>query len=439
MGLDFLILYEHIVREFESNCLLMAELRKRGYSVELMQLMSRKKLRYFLWKKPKVILTSAMYDNETLNSFVYNNVGRLNRVINLHWEEVLSREQEQSDFYSLKQNAAKCVHICWGEAAKERIVSHGVGEGNAVVTGAMHLDFLDDNLKKQLLGKHRLSKIYGLDESLNWALYISSFSCASMDDAEIEELNNMTALDFTGFRAVGLRTMKTTLEWLERLLIDRPNTLVIYRPHPSEWESSPLAELQKRYHNFRVISEYAVREWVYACDTIISWMSTSIAEVYFLKKNCIILRSERLYDDYDPVIYEGCDAADSYDELLKRFDSSNERFPIEPHLIEAHYSFIPGIPAYTRIADLCERVYHNEPHELPFSEGYTPHFNLLKFITLFMLNLIVTLRINPKYFRFLFGKPFTDKAARLIGYIKKSKVSRRAIEQKVEEYGRMLL
>ena len=112
MALDFLILYEHIVRELDCDALIMAELRRRGYSVELFQLMDRKKLKYFFWKKPRVIVTSAMYDNETLNSFVYNNVGKVNRVVNLHWEEVLSKEQEESNFYNLNENAAKCVHVC---------------------------------------------------------------------------------------------------------------------------------------------------------------------------------------------------------------------------------------------------------------------------------------------------------------------------------------
>ena len=47
MALDFLILYEHVVREYESILLLKAELARRGYTVELRQLLDRKKLKYF--------------------------------------------------------------------------------------------------------------------------------------------------------------------------------------------------------------------------------------------------------------------------------------------------------------------------------------------------------------------------------------------------------
>ena len=44
MALDFLILYEHIVREYESITLLKRELERRGYTAEIRQLLDRKKL-----------------------------------------------------------------------------------------------------------------------------------------------------------------------------------------------------------------------------------------------------------------------------------------------------------------------------------------------------------------------------------------------------------
>ncbi len=416
----------------------MAELRRRGYRVELVQLMSRKKLKYFLWKKPKVIIPSAMYDNETLNSFVYNNVGKVNKVINLHWEEVLSREQEESDFYSLRQNAAKCTHICWGEAAKKRIMEHGVEEKNAVVTGAIQLDFLDRRFSGYFKDKQTLGEEFGLDPNVHWTLYISSFSCASMDDKEVEELNEMTDLDFKGFKEIGARSMKETLIWLDKLLTDRPDQILIYRPHPSEWESKPLEEMKKKHPNFRVIFNYSVKEWILASDSIFTWMSTSIAEIYYAKKQCMVLRPEPLFDDYDPVVYENCDAVDNYPELLRRFDDPPKEFPVNEALIKMHYSFIDEYPSYMRIADLCEDVYKNAPRDLPFSEGYTPRFNLLKFFVLIGLNWMVTLRIKPDSFRFLFGKKFCEQASRLMGYIEKSRIKKSAVEAKIEELGRYL-
>ena len=115
MALDFLILYEHVVREYESILLLKAELARRGYTVELRQLLDRKKLKYFTLKKPKVLVSSCMYDDEALNSHVYNNIGVCNKVVNLHWEQMLSDTQEEGAWFNFGGNAKKCVQTCWGK------------------------------------------------------------------------------------------------------------------------------------------------------------------------------------------------------------------------------------------------------------------------------------------------------------------------------------
>ncbi len=432
MALDFLILYEHVVREFENDCLLVAELERRGYSAELYQLMDRKKLKYFTWKKPKVIVTSAMYNNETLNSFVYNNVGKLQKVVNLHWEEVLSREQEESEFYSLTENARKCTHICWGEATKKRIVGKGVPENNAVVTGAVQLDFLYPEFDGYFKSREQLAAQFDLDPDKRWLCYVSSFSCAFMDDKEVEELNAMTDLDFKGFKEIGARSMTVTLDWFDRYLTEHPEEILIYRPHPSEWQSPPLDEMKKKHPNFRVISDFSVKQWVKACDVVLTWMSTSIAEIYFAKKSCIVVRPEPLFDDYDPVTYENCRAADSYEKLAEALRADDCPFPIDESQMQEHYDVDPGRPAYKRICDLLEETYKNPPRDLPFSEGYTPRFNCLKFFVLIGLHLMNGLHINPHWFDFR-GKSFTDPTERLIGYSKKAYVPKREMRAKVKE------
>jgi hypothetical protein len=74
MALDFLILYEHVVREYESILLLKAELARRGYTVELASCWTGKSSNTSPWKKPKVLVSSCMYDDEAINSHVYNNI-----------------------------------------------------------------------------------------------------------------------------------------------------------------------------------------------------------------------------------------------------------------------------------------------------------------------------------------------------------------------------
>ena len=92
MALDFLILYEHTVREYESDLLLKLELERRGYTAEIRQLLDPKHLRLFGKDKPEVLVASCMYDNEAINSHVYNNIRPLaTKSSNLHWEQMLYR------------------------------------------------------------------------------------------------------------------------------------------------------------------------------------------------------------------------------------------------------------------------------------------------------------------------------------------------------------
>ena len=125
MALDFLILYEHTVREYESDLLLKLELERRGYKVEIRQLLDPKYRRLFREDKPEVLVASCMYDNEAINSHVYNNIGRCNKIVNLHWEQMLSDTQEEGDWFNMNGNAKKCIQTCWGKRTAARLQADG--------------------------------------------------------------------------------------------------------------------------------------------------------------------------------------------------------------------------------------------------------------------------------------------------------------------------
>ena len=134
MALDFLILYEHTVREYESDLLLKLELERRGYTAEIRQLLDPKHLRLFGRDKPEVLVASCMYDNEAINSHVYNNIGRCDKIVNLHWEQMLSDTQEEGDWFNMNGNAKRCVQTCWGQRTARRLQAHGMDAKNTPVT-----------------------------------------------------------------------------------------------------------------------------------------------------------------------------------------------------------------------------------------------------------------------------------------------------------------
>ena len=435
MSLDFLILYEHTVREYESDLLLKLELEKRGYTAEIRQLLDPKRLKYFTWKKPKVLVSSCMYDNEAINSHVYNNIGRCNRIVNLHWEQMLSDTQEEGDWFNFGGNAKKCVQTCWGSRTAQRLMDHGMEEKNCPVTGAVMMDFLRPEFRGYFEGKEALCRRFGLDPSHHLHLYISSFGYASMTEEEVKSLSEMAGTDFSGFARTNRVSMEQTLAWFDRYLADHPEVELVYRRHPSEWNSPQLEELAARRPNFHVIFAGSVKDWIVAADSISIWMSTAIAEVYMAGKSCHILRPVPIEHEYDPVIYKGGRYLTTYEEFAAGMAEENPEFPIPKEVIEGYFDPSPR-PAYLRMADLLEEVYTQPPRDEPMGPGFTPHFNWLKFFALWGVHLLFALRLEPKKV-FFFHKGLADFAQRIYGYVEKAHVTPdqvRAMEERIRPF-----
>lgn len=427
MALDFLILYEHVVREYESIILLQLELEKRGYTAEIHQLLGRKKLKYLFNKRPKVLVSSCMYNNEALNSHVYNNVGKCKRVVNLHWEQMLSDTQEEEAWFNFDGAAKNCVQTCWGKKTQERLIKHGMLKENCPITGAVMMDFLRSEFDGYFKTKKELCKQFNLDENKKMFLYISSFGYASMTEAEVKELSQMSGVDFTGFAKTNRISMAQTLDWIDRYLTANNDVEFVYRRHPSEWACKQLEELAQKHKNFHVIFESSVKQWIVAADKIFIWMSTAVAEVYFANKTCHILRPHPIEHEYDPVIYKDAQYITNYDDFIKATVCEDAPFPIKGEVIEGYFDS-SETPAYIRMANLLEEVYKTEPITNPFeTKGFKPRKNILKFFALLGVHGMFAIKLNPTKFAKI-CKPFANFAGRIYGYIEKAYVPQNQIK-----------
>lgn len=115
------------------------------------------------------------------------------------------------------------------------------------------MDFLRPEFDGYFKDKQTLCKEFGLDPAKQLHLYISSFGYASMNDDEVAELSKMAGTDFTGFAKTNRVSMKETLRWFDEYLGQHPEVELVYRRHPSEWNSPALEELAKKRPNFHVI------------------------------------------------------------------------------------------------------------------------------------------------------------------------------------------
>ena len=96
--IDFLILYEHKNREFESIALLKHELVKRGYAVEFFafsEIHNRKKKKR-LFGNVSIAVMPSLYHDEEILEFVYGVAGRVKNIVNLRWEQLFSKNTEKN-------------------------------------------------------------------------------------------------------------------------------------------------------------------------------------------------------------------------------------------------------------------------------------------------------------------------------------------------------
>ena len=178
--------------------------------------------------------------------------------------------------------------------------------------------------------------------------------------------------------------------------------------------------------NFHVIFADSVKQWIVAADSISIWMSTAIAEVYMAGKSCHILRPVPIEHEYDPVIYKDARYITTYADFAAAMQQDDPPFPIAREVIEGYFD--PSeTPAYIRMADLLEDVYKNPPRDEPMGEGFTPHFNLLKFCALAGVHFLYRRGWEPKKV-FAFCPPLANFAQRIYGYVDKAHVTPEQVE-----------
>ncbi|XJZ27089.1 surface carbohydrate biosynthesis protein [Bacillota bacterium Lsc_1132] len=360
--LDFLILYEHKARELENDCLLKYELERRGYSVEILNIHNLKRARYLFRLKPRVILTSALYDSEDFHYHVNTIVGETNKIVNLQWEQVLSKKWLNVGFHNPKGKAAYATHICWGQETYERLIKSGVK--NPVITGPIQTDFLQEKFADYYLGDTEIKKMYNI-KTEKVMLYISSFTLANESDEFLSVMSERIDSNVNDIKEVMAFSKRETLKWFNNILGERENITFIYRPHPGELIDKSLQELESKYENFKIIDEFSVKQWIVIADKVFTWISTAIVETILANKSCGILRPVHINDDIETLIYKGANMITTYEDFKVDVDNELSKPPIEREVILKYYDFKENEYAYERMCDLLEKVIKTDEFNIP--------------------------------------------------------------------------
>lgn len=301
---DVLILVEHKVRELESACLLKYEFERKGYSVEIVSLFPNKEkipLKY----SAEIIFLPWAYNNRSMRFIsCFLKYSPHVRFVNLHHEQYTTQD---SDWCIPKDEAKKVYHIAWGKQFQKELLESGCDPKRIFTPGSIRLDFFKGDLKKRFWSREKLSEKFGIDGNKKWVLYIGDGQHL-LEEYQIKQ-SQLGDKNFAEKHATCIQCRNDFLEYADRYLGTCPDTVFIYRPHPSfankDKKQPDLKQMEKKYpDNFFVISDLAINNWLVNADICISYQSTSFVECYFSKAPYYLFRTKDLRKGIDMEMLE---------------------------------------------------------------------------------------------------------------------------------------
>lgn len=380
--IDFLIRYEHKVRELESITLLKIELERRGYSVAFKCNYDYKTDDNY---KPRVLVVPAAYYPEHI-MFDLIRYGYNKKIANLQWEQIFQNKTERnlSTLYDIHGCCRNIKHLLWGEQECNRLINGGLIKENALKVGLLNTDLLRDDFKQTLIPKNILASKYNLSNNSKWYLFISSFAYCELDKLQEKLCTNIEGKEhFDYFKQLSDKSRTEILLWFEKVLVCNPKTIIIYRPHPDEAKKSTiLKELEAKYSNFRVISELALKHWINACDKIYNWYSTGQVDVNLLAKPYRFLRPESIKQDIDYKLFLGIESIRNERDFINDFNNTDNKVIIKKEVFDSYY-YIPENYIYQNICDILEDMLNTNKYDANFK--ISVHFRVNFYHSLFCI------------------------------------------------------
>lgn len=363
---DFLLMYEHKVRELDNLCLLKYELDRRGYKTKILyandyDLVNSRTTVY----KTNVLVIGYCYTSSSIRDYASYRI-QFEKVVNLQWEQVITNEQEKNNnsFRNLSGLAKDIVHISWGERNRKRLVEKaGVDPQNVKVTGNITMDLLRPEFTGFYMSRVELCDKYDLPVNKKICLFIAGFKYVEAP----EEIRKIVIERFGEGRRryleVAEKEQITILQWFERFLEENDDCVIVYRPHPGDVFVRP-NDLAKKYDNFKVISELSVKQWIVASDLVYAWNSTSIFEAFFAGKNPMFLCPYPIPEDQDHPLLMKMNKVTDYETFCRTMLGEQVEAGLTKEMVNPFYLVDEKKASYLKIADAFEEICRDDRYAL---------------------------------------------------------------------------
>ena len=298
--MNVIILYEHLVREWDAVQKIKALYKEAGDKAEAFSIIFERMKAHKYAKKnvPDIIFVPFFMDrsHEELVS-VFLDLNKDAKVINLHHEEIGSRFSETLMLPVTDFAKNGVFHFIWGEHYRRLLLSCGVDDDKIFITGNPRNDFRTVSHAD----KKELAASYNLSPSKKWILFAENrgwYIGRTYDERSTEATRKMLTkrgmTDEHFYRSV--REEKENLnafaDQMRSLAEDFGNKYeFIYRPHPGTVLSY---ELPRWVH---IIGDRPIYDWIACCDLYLTCESTSIFEAEMMGKPCAFVPSKNIPDD----------------------------------------------------------------------------------------------------------------------------------------------
>lgn len=397
--MDVLILYEHKIREINNACLIKNELELRGYKVKIASLYNITTpylIQPIFFSKPKLVIVPWLYGTVEVNKIRNLFKDAEFKLVNLQCEQIISEKWIESGYFFPKGEARKYLHVCWGENIEKRLITLGLHKKNLLTIGALSTDYDKNNFRKLFVDKSFIANEYKLRKESKWSLFISSFTYTTLTEEEISELYQRTSAKKDDFAELMRRSKKTIVSWMIKFLIENKNIEFIYRPHPGEREDSYLKKLEKEYENFHVISERSVSQWIYVCDNINSWFSTSTVDAYFLDKEFAIIRPYSIPKYLDSEILTDLSYIDKY-ETFRAFNKGDIKIENKmfSEKVRKFYEYSNEEYVYLKLCNKIEELLCSDLDDFKLSTKHNGKVKYLQSVICYMTHYVKLSKILP--------------------------------------------
>lgn len=403
--LDFLLIYEHKVRELENLCLMKYELDRRGYKTKIVYIDDAQNA---LAETPvyhaKVVCTMACYDNYTLLWHTKRFV-RFEKVIDLQWENIVyTKDEQREDAYKNYWGIGKeVVHVSWGKQNVNRLLNAAhLDKKKVKLTGHVGMDFLRRPLNRYYLSREELFKEYDIPMDKKVLLFASPYFGDCLTEEYIAGMCRAFGDDWPDYYNFMCDSQKIVLEWFEKICREFPDIIIIFRPHPGH-PSRIADQLAVKCSNFRVISDKSVKQWIVACDKVYTANSSVVVEAFFAQKMCQLLFPLSTTPGFELQLITDSQKLATYEEFYESIFAEKEQFPTPEKSIEEIYLIDWQTPNYIKFADMAEEVLQDDYYRLTKRQlrAYKEYSKAEQAVWLFnqikpLHNLYLSLLRNPK-------------------------------------------